>query len=145
MEFLKYAPDRMKGYSDVEKVLPTNMRRKFELFRQVKQGELLIHPYGAYGFGRGPFGGGPEESYELLGQIRIMLDRQRLDPDADRDARHLMHCVLYKCDYFLTMDYKTVKDPYDKRYHLIQPFLLSRSYMLSVVTPSELLDKISRC
>jgi len=137
MEFLKYTPDRIRGYSEVEK-LPPHMRKKFDLFKQLKQGELLICPLGEYGYGRGPFGGGPKEHYEFLEQIRIMLDKQGLDPDKDRDARHLMHCVLYKCDHFLTMDYK-IKNQYDRRYHLIQPYLLSRGYTLSVMTPSDLL------
>jgi len=139
MEFLDYCPEKMKNYKDAEKLLPSHMRRKFNLFKKLRKGELLICPYGEYGFDRGPYGGGQKENYELLDQLRIMLNRKNKTPHKDRDARHLMHCILYQCDYFLTMDYKTIVDKFHGRYKLIKLYLIKKGYELNVVTPGELL------
>jgi hypothetical protein len=140
MEFSDYKPEEIKNYKDIEKRLPSpHMRRKFGLFKKLRKGGLLICPYGEYGFGSGPYGGGQKENYDLLNQLRIMLNRENKTPHDDRDARHLMHCILYRCDYFLTMDYKTIVDRFSSRYELIEPYLIKKGYKLEVATPSKLL------
>ncbi len=102
MEFTNY-DESIRSYQDVENYLTPypHMIKKFELFKKIIHRELMICPYGEYGFRRGPSGGGPPEYYELLDQIRIMLNKPKPTNDQkDRDARHIMHCILYGCDFF---------------------------------------------
>ena len=145
MEFLDYKPEKIKNYNKIEEYFHSikhehpEMSRKFDLFKELKKGELLICPFGEYGFGSGPYGGGQKENYDLLNQLRIMLNRENKTPHDDRDARHLMHCILYRCDYFLTMDYKTIVDRFSSRYELIEPYLIKKGYKLEVANPSKLL------
>jgi hypothetical protein len=60
---------------------------------------------------------------------------------ADRDARHLMHSILYRCDYFLTMDYKTIVKKLSPLPETLQRYLQSNGFFLNVITPSGLLTK----
>jgi|LGVF01.2.fsa_nt_gb hypothetical protein len=143
MEFTNY-DESIQNYNDVERYLTQypHMIQKFKLFKQLSHRELMICPFGEYGYGRGPFGGGPAEHYNLLDQVRIMLNKQ--DPkngQKDRDARHIMHCVLYGCDFFLTMDYK-VQCNFEKRFHLIQKFMDARKYSLQIKTPNALIQML---
>lgn len=140
MEFFNF-DQKITNYSEIKKHLANKNRmlRRFELFEKVKKGKLLICPFGEYGSGRGPFGGGLTSYYDLLKQIRIMLNRTSpTNPQKDRDARHIMHSTLYGCDYCVTMDYK-MRTNYEERLKLIERFLNENNYRINIVTPSMLL------
>ena len=141
MEFANY-DQSINSYSEIENFFSSNNRnrmlKRFELFKKVKKGQLLICPYGEYGYGSGPFGGGPKKNYELLEQIRIMLNRESpVNPQKDRDARHILHSTLYGCDFCVTMDY-TMHKNYINRHKLIESFLNDNNYKINIITPSDL-------
>lgn len=143
-EFGAFAPDIMNNYGKIKTQLSGEMLEKFKLFEQLEKGDLLIAPWGDYGYGCGPWGGGDPKHYELLDVIRKVL--QRPDPEnsqKDRDARHLMHCVLYRCDYFLTMDYRMVNKLNSPSKSFIK-YMTENGYVLKTVTPSELLSFLDR-
>jgi hypothetical protein len=141
-EFVAYDPDAIHSYNDVHCHLPERMVLKFELFDSLKHGELLIAPWGDYGFGCGPYGGGDSKHYELLYKIRESLGNVApASSQADRDARHLMHSILYRCDYFLTMDYKTIVNKLSPLPAILQRYLQSNGFFLNVITPSGFLTK----
>jgi len=56
-------------------------------------------------------------------------------------ARHIMHSILYGCDFFLTLDLK-IKKNYENRFHLIQKFIGENKYKLKIMTPVSLLQKL---
>jgi hypothetical protein len=120
---------------------------EYELFKQLPEKiEAMIGGFFEYGWFSSSFFGGPEENYELLEKIRTMLQKKwqpNDNPDKDRDARHIMHCILYGCDFFLTMDGAIVKN-FKQRYRLIEPFMIQNGYFLNIVNPSELLTIIEK-
>ena len=134
-ELLAYMPDKIKSYGDIRDSLPCHMRRTYDLFQRLEHGPLLIAPWGDYGYGFGPYGGGETAHYELLQEIRLGLGRPvPQDSHADRDARHLMHSVLYRCDYFLTMDYRVV-DRLSRLPARLAGYVRSRGHRLQVCHP----------
>ena len=140
-EFVVYAPDTIQSYSesDIRRHLPQHMVAKFELFNSLKHGKLLIASWGDYGFGCGPYGGGSQSHYELLHKIREALGNETpASSQADRDARHLMHSILYRCDYFLTMDYKTIVDKLSPLPVILEEYLRINDFFLNIITPSQL-------
>ena len=142
MEFSNFDPT-INNYSEIKSHFANKnrMRRRHELFEKVKKGKLLICPFGEYGFGRGPYGGGPDSDHDLLKQIRIMLNRTSPEnPQKDRDARHIIHSTLYGCDYCVTMDYRMYTN-YLERHKLIESFLSQNNYRVKIITPSKLLKK----
>ena len=119
------------------------MLQKFDICELLVHKELLIYPYGGYGWGCGPWGGGPKSHYELLDRIREAVGNETPESSkADRDARHLMHSVLYGCDFFLTMDYKTIVDKLSPMPKNLEVFLEKNGFSLNIVTPSELIGKL---
>lgn len=143
MEFANYDPS-IDNYSKIEDFLSSTpkMLSRFNLFKKVSKGKLLIGPFGEYGFGRGPFCGGPKENYTLLNKICYMLNiSETATPQRERDARHIMHSILYNCLSFVTMDYKLIKN-YTTRYPLIKDFLDQNGYIVNIVSPTELLENI---
>ncbi|MCK4284100.1 MAG: hypothetical protein KAX44_07260 [Candidatus Brocadiae bacterium] len=132
----KWAPQKARVYSRIRANLTCRMRRKYDLFQKLHHGALLIAPWGDYGYGCGPYGGGERASYELLGEIRIALGRtDTKNSHQDRDARHLMHSVLYGCDYLLTMDYVVV-DKLSRLPRRLAGYLSSRNLKLRVTHPA---------
>jgi len=142
-EFVAYAPDAIQSYNDIRRHLPEHMVAKFGYFDSLKHGELLIAPWGDYAFGCGPYGGGPQSHYELLAKIREAVGNEKpISSKDDRDPRHLMHSILYRCDYFLTMDYKTIVDKLSPLPVVLDKYLQAHGFSLNVITPSELLARL---
>ena len=149
-EFQAYLKQVEFSSMDIEKVeqilraegVEGRILKEFKLFKQFPEKiQAMIGGWFEYGWFSSPWFGGPEENYELLEKIRLMLGQKwqpNDNPDKDRDARHIMHCVLYGCDFFLTMDGRIVKN-FRQRYKLIEPFMIQNSYFLEIVNPSELL------
>ncbi|MCF8057205.1 MAG: hypothetical protein K9K37_11290, partial [Desulfocapsa sp.] len=146
-EFVAFSPEKIKSYSSIVQNLPEHMLKKWEFFNQIEGLPLMIAPYGDYGFGCGPFGGGNAKDYKLLSKIKEALGMaEETTSQKERDARHLLHAVLHKCDVFLTMDYKTIVAPLQPVPKMLDDALCGQGLKLRVMTPVELLEKISyRC
>lgn len=139
-EFVAFAPDKINSYNSIGAHLPLYLRKKFDLFDLLHHRELLIAPFGEYGFGHGPFGGGSGEQYALLNEIRKALGgKQHASPREDRDARHIMHSVSYNSDYFLTMDYKTIIDKLEPIPSPLAQYLESKNLRLRITHPAKLM------
>ncbi len=79
----------------------------------------------------------------LLDHIRLMLNKVSPKEDRrDRDAKHILHCILYGCEYFLTLDRKSIRRNFENRFHLIEEFMKKNNYNLKVVNPVMLLKKL---
>ncbi len=142
-EFAAYNRERMKSYNEIRGQLEGKMLRKFDIFELLVHKELLIYPWGDYGWGCGPWGGGQKSHYKLLDRIREAVGNETPENSKDdRDARHLMHSVLYGCDFFLTMDYKTIVDKLSPMPKNLEVFLEKNGFSLNIVTPSELIGKL---
>jgi hypothetical protein len=142
-EFRAYSPETMRNYADIAQNLPDHMLGKWELFATLKPLKLLIAPYGDYGYGCGPYGGGKAEHYDVLRSLRGALGTpEGATSHKDRDARHLLHAVLHRCDVFLTMDYKTILDPLTPISKELGKVLSARESRLVVLRPTELLEKL---
>jgi hypothetical protein len=144
-EFRAYCPEAIGNYADIADNLPAPMMRKWELFQGVEELPLKIAPYGEYGYGCGPYGGGDRDHYVVLRALREVLGiPDGATPQRDRDARHLLHAALHRCDAFLTMDYKSIVDRLQPLPAPLSDVLAARDLRLEVVTPSQLLEKLKR-
>jgi hypothetical protein len=138
VEFLKY--DRtLNNYAQVQGIPAPGIARQFALFQEVERRKALLGPWGVYGWGSFPWGA-PVDRIELMREMRKLLGLQpnSRKRDGDNDARHLLHCVLYGCDYFLTMDERLIRNV-RQREHLIKPLLDRRGERLRVESPATLL------
>jgi hypothetical protein len=143
MEFANY-DSSINSYSEIESYLSSNpkMLSRFNLFKKVEKGKLKICPFGEYGFGSGPFGGGPKINYDLLHKIKYMLNiASNSTPQRDRDARHIMHSILYSSVYFVTMDYKLIRN-FEERHTLIKKFLSENRLSIDIISPSKLIENL---
>ena len=121
------------------------MLRKWELFTTLEPLPLLIAPYGDYGFGCDPYGGGRAKNYDVLRVLRAVLGiPDSASSHRDRDARHLMHAVLHGCDVFLTLDYSTILDPLTPIPPELGKAHSARGSTLVVMRPTDLLGRPTR-
>jgi len=142
-EFINVKPCVIKSYSEVKKHLSGKMLRKFEIFEKLEKGPLKIGPYGDYGWGMVPWGGGEEQHLELLKEIRRVLQRPSPEePQKDRDARHLMHSAVYGCRFFLTMDYRLIHN-FQSPSAKFKQFMETHKFSLAPIRPARFLNELN--
>jgi predicted nucleic acid-binding protein len=104
-----------------------------KLFNRISDKNIIINGYsgfGAIGFGTAYFGGGHNEYNPLFIKLRKYFDYD--------DSEHIFQAILANCDFFLTLDKKTIINPYNNMKSEIDT-LLGKT---KIKTPTQLAEII---